>query len=104
MTQAAAPLLCSTLTGAELSQAKKRKKALHLYAWHHFGGIQLFASLWAMAFQSPAVYRPVWLLYPSRSGRSVVLVAESCPSLRDPIDCGPPGSSVHGILQARTLE
>ena len=33
-----------------------------------------------------------------------VLVAQSCLTLRDPIDCGPPGSSVHGILQARTLE
>ena len=32
------------------------------------------------------------------------LVAQSCPTLCDPIDCGPPGSSVHGILQARILE
>ena len=29
---------------------------------------------------------------------------QSCPSLWDPMDCSPPGSSVHGILQARTLE
>ena len=27
-----------------------------------------------------------------------------CPTLCDPIDCSLPGSSVHGILQARTLE
>ena len=27
-----------------------------------------------------------------------------CPTLCDPIDCSPPGSSVHGILQARILE
>ena len=33
-----------------------------------------------------------------------VLVAQSCPTLCDPLDCSPPGSSVHGILQARTLE
>ena len=33
-----------------------------------------------------------------------VLVAQSCPTLRDPKDCSPPGSSVHGILQARILE
>ena len=32
------------------------------------------------------------------------LVAQSCPSLRDPVDCSPPGSSVRGILQARILE
>ena len=30
--------------------------------------------------------------------------SQSCPALCDPIDCSPPGSSVHGILQARTLE
>ena len=29
---------------------------------------------------------------------------QSCPTLCDPKDCSPPGSSVHGILQARTLE
>ena len=29
---------------------------------------------------------------------------QSCPTLCDPIDCSPPGSTVPGILQARTLE
>ena len=28
----------------------------------------------------------------------------SCPTLCDPVGCSPPGSSVHGILQARILE
>ena len=32
------------------------------------------------------------------------LVAKSCLSLWDPMDCSPPGFSVHGILQARILE
>ena len=31
-------------------------------------------------------------------------VAQSCPTLCDPMDCSPPGSSVHGFLQARVLE
>ena len=31
-------------------------------------------------------------------------VAQSCPTLRDPLDCSPPGSSIHGIFQARVLE
>ena len=30
--------------------------------------------------------------------------APSCPTLCDPMDCSPPGSSVHGIFQARILE
>ena len=29
---------------------------------------------------------------------------QSCLTLRDPMDCSPPGFSVHGILQARVLE
>ena len=33
-----------------------------------------------------------------------VLVAQSCPTLCDPMDYSPPGSSVYGILQARMLE
>ena len=31
-------------------------------------------------------------------------VALSCPTLCDPMDCSPPGSSIHGISQARVLE
>ena len=33
-----------------------------------------------------------------------VLVTQSCLTLCDPMDCSPPGYSVHGILQARILE
>ena len=35
---------------------------------------------------------------------STCSVAQLCPTLRDPTDCSLPGSSVHGILQARILE
>ena len=31
-------------------------------------------------------------------------VAQSCPTLSNPMDCSPPGSSIHGIFQARVLE
>ena len=31
-------------------------------------------------------------------------VAQSCPTLSDPMDCSLPGFSVHGIFQARVLE
>ena len=29
---------------------------------------------------------------------------QSCPTLCNPIDCSPPGSSIHAIFQARVLE
>ena len=31
-------------------------------------------------------------------------VAQLCPTLSDPMDCSPPGSSIHGIFQATVLE
>ena len=34
----------------------------------------------------------------------VYVVPQLCPTLCDPVDCSPPGSTVYGILQARILE
>ena len=31
-------------------------------------------------------------------------VVQSCPTVPDPMDCIPPGSSIHGLFQARVLE
>ena len=51
-----------------------------------------------------------WLLVERRKrggvlrGQGLSMHAQSCPSLCDPMDCSLPGSPVHGILQARTLE
>ena len=39
-----------------------------------------------------------------RKVKSESEVTESCLTLSDPMDCGPPGSSLHGIFQARVLE
>ena len=36
--------------------------------------------------------------------KSESVVAQPCPTLSDPMDCSLPGSSVHGIFQARVLE
>ena len=33
-----------------------------------------------------------------------IQLLQSCPTLCKPVDCSPPGSAVHGILQARRLE
>ena len=35
---------------------------------------------------------------------TVVIVAQLCLTLWDPMECSPPDSSVHGVLQARILE
>ena len=39
-----------------------------------------------------------------RKVKSESEVTQSCPTLRDPMDCSLPGSSIHGIFQARVLE
>ena len=43
------------------------------------------------------LYRPVKALGPCS-------ITQSCPTLYDPLDCSPPDSSVHGIIQTRILE
>ena len=43
------------------------------------------------------------VLIPPDWGSKKMLGAQSCPTLCNPIDCSPPGSSIHGILQARML-
>ena len=40
----------------------------------------------------------------SRYTHAKCLAAQSCLTLCDPMDCSPPGSSVHGTSQARLLE
>ena len=40
----------------------------------------------------------------NRKVKVKVLLAQSCLTLCDPMECSPLGSSVHGILQARILE
>ena len=42
--------------------------------------------------------------YPSLNSKVKMLVTQLYPTLCDPMDCSLPGSSVHGILQARILE
>ena len=48
---------------------------------------------------------PLWLFSVTHLGfPHLVLAAQSCPTLFSSMDCSPPGSSVHGIVQARILE
>ena len=64
-------------------------------------------EFWGQRESEPAGPAPaVWLITTScRMGlKGKAVVAQSCPALYNPMDCSPPGSSVHGILQARILE
>ena len=45
-----------------------------------------------------------WHKMPYKMPEVEMLVAQSCATLCDPMDCSPPVSSVHGILQASILE
>ena len=55
--------------------------------------------LWYSAFFIVELSHPY-----TTAGKTVKVKVKSCPTLCDPVDCNPPGSSVHGILQARILE
>ena len=56
-----------------------------------------------LAGEGYQLYR-VNLLFKNEGGRKWVLVTETRPTLCDPMDYHPPGSTVHGIFQARILE
>ena len=51
-------------------------------------------------------YRDIeWFALEMNRDHSVIFeVAQSCPTLSNPMDCSLPGSSIHGIFQARILE
>ena len=75
-----------------------------------FSCIRLCAAPQTAALQVPpslGFSRPEhWsgLPFPSPMQESESEVTQSCPTLSDPMDCSLPGSSTHGILQARVLE
>ena len=91
-----------------------------------FSGVRLFVILWTVARQAPlsmgfsrqeywewvAVSADVMralqgaLMFDSGTNLAAVAVVDllSCLTLRDPMDCSLPGSSVHGIFQAIVLE
>ena len=75
----------------------------------HFSRVRLCATLWTAAhrpWDSPGKNTGVGchFLLQCMKVTSESEVAQSCPTLRDPMDCSPPGSSAHGIFQARVLE
>ena len=46
----------------------------------------------------------VFSRWPGQVREGIITFIQSCPTLCDPMDCSLPGSSLHGILQARVLD
>ena len=104
-----------TIPNAHLPKIAKclRHKVPRISAVHHFS----VSSLWTdrahisavpsvSAFwldSSSAILHQRFLLVDSAAA-AAAKSRQLCPSLSDPMDCSPPGSSVHGIFQARVLE
>ena len=76
----------------------------------HFSHVRLCVTPQTAAHQAPPSLgfsrQEHWsgLPFPSPMHESESEVAQLCPTLSDPMDCSLPGSSVHGIFQARVLE
>ena len=78
----------------------------------HFSRVRLCVTPQTAAHQAPPSLgfsrqeHSSGLPFPSQcmKVKSESEVAQSCPTLSDPMDCSLPGSSVHGIFQARVLE
>ena len=72
-----------------------------------FSRVRLVVTSWTAADQAPPPMRfsrqEYWSGLPLPSAAAAKLL-QSCPTLCDPIGSSPPGSTVPGILQARTLE
>ena len=76
----------------------------------HFSRVRLCVTPWTAAHQAPPSLgfsrQEPWsgLPFPSPMHASESEVAQSCPTLSDPMDCSLLGPSIHGIFQARVLE
>ena len=68
----------------------------------HRGQPTRLPSPWDSPGKNPGV--GCHFLLQSMKVKSESEVAQSCPTLSDPMDCSLPGSSIHGIFQARVLE
>ena len=99
-------------TGGKKTNTCHKYNTVLLLLLSHFSRVRLCATPQTVAHQAlPSLgfsRQEHWsgLPFPSpiMKGKSESKVAQSCLTLCDPMDCSPPGSSVHGIFQARVLE
>ena len=73
-----------------------------------FSHVRLLATPWTTAYQAPPSMgfsrQEYWSGLPFPSPMHESEFAQSCLTLRNPMDHSLPGSSIHGIFQARVLE
>ena len=82
-----------------------QKGHLHLVCFsNHISQSYTLYSKLILSYYSTLVMKKQWVHRNIIHIICVCLVAQSCPTLSNPIDCNPPGSSVHGIFQARILD
>ena len=72
----------------------------------HFSRVRLCANRLPCPWDSPGKNTGVGchFLLQCMKVKNESEVAQSCPTLSNPMDCSPAGSSIHGIFQARVLE
>ena len=91
---------------------KRSVRQLLLLLLSRFSCVRLCATPYTEAHQAPPSLgfsrQEHWsglpFLLQCMKVKSESEVTQSCPTLRDPMDCSLPGPSVHGIFQARVLE
>ena len=93
-------LQARTLEWAAISFSNAWKWKVKVKSLSH---VQLLATPWTTAYQAPPSMGFFRQEYWSGVPLPSPLIAQSCPTLCDPMDCSTASSSVHGILQARIL-
>ena len=93
------PFICCTI---KLCSAIKLSSYVALLLLSRFSRVQLCVTPQMAAYQAPLSLgfsrQEHW------SGVPLPSPVQSCPTLSNPVDCSPPGSSVHGIFPDRVLE
>ena len=87
-----------SLSTEEYSNSQ-RMESLHKVLEHYLVSTEVYFSMEPLLGYFAYFYFKKYLDF-----RVCMLVAQSCLTLCNPMNCSPPGSSVHGILQARILE
>ena len=96
------PLHCLVSVCISALQKHSNKRFQYREQWSQTEDVESCGQtkVWALRVHPLLLGRTDWML----CLYSLCEVAQSCATLCDPVDCSPPGSSHHGILQARILE